>query len=170
MKLATFTEPHLAELMQWFPDQHSCTTWGGPEFRFPYTEATFREDLRLELPSYALVGDEGELLGFGQYYLREERCHLARLVVAPGHRGRGAGAFLIRALVQCGCSALKVSGCSLFVYESNLPALGLYTRLGFLTKPYPGTPPPIEGCIYMITTVEQLDSANPGALFSGVHD
>jgi ribosomal protein S18 acetylase RimI-like enzyme len=158
MKLVTLAELHVAELMRWFPDQGSCAVWSGPEFRYPFTEATFRHDMRLQLPSYSLIGDENELLGFGQYYLRMERCHLARLVIAPSHRGRAAGAFLIRELTRRGCSELRVSDCSLFVLESNTSAVRLYTRLGFRTMPYPGEAPAIQGCIYMVATAAQITS------------
>ncbi len=58
--------------MTWFPDRSSCQTWGGPEFRLPFTEASFREDAKLQqLPSFGLM-DEGDFVGFGQYYRRLE--------------------------------------------------------------------------------------------------
>src|SRR5687768_17388388 len=98
MNLVTAAQTHLLEMLHWFPDRHSCAIWGGPEFRYPFTEATFREDIRLHLPSYSLLGNDGALIGFGQYYLRVGRCHLARLIVSPQHRGRAAGAFMIREL------------------------------------------------------------------------
>jgi ribosomal protein S18 acetylase RimI-like enzyme len=160
MKLVTVAEPHLLELMHWFPDRRSCTVWSGPEVRYPFTEATFREDIRFQLSSYSLIGNEGELLGFGQYYLRAERCHLSRLVIAPHHRGRAAGAFLIRELSRRGCSELRVDDCSLFVLESNTPAVRLYSRLGFRATVYPGEAPPIEGCVYMVATAEQINGEN----------
>jgi ribosomal protein S18 acetylase RimI-like enzyme len=156
MELVDLADEHVPELMRWFPDRPSCAVWGGPEFRYPFTEATFREDVRLDLPSFSVVGDAGELLGFGQYYLRAERCHLARLVVAPQHRGRGAGTFLIRELCRRGCRALNVKECSLFVLESNLAAFRLYCRLGFRTVPYPGEmPSALPGCLYMVRDGEE---------------
>jgi len=150
MKLIALAEPHLVELMQWFPDQQSCAIWAGPDFRYPFTQETFREDMRLQLPTYSLISDDGELLGSGQYYLRVGRCHLARLAISPRHRGRALGAVLIRELCQRGCAELNVDHCSLFVLTSNTPAMRLYTRLGFKEALYPGEMPDIEGCIYML--------------------
>ena len=83
-RLAGTTRDHLRQMMAWFPNGASCALWGGPEFRYPFTEATFVADSRCDkLPTYSLVGDDGTLLGFGQYYDRVGRCHLGR---APARR------------------------------------------------------------------------------------
>lgn len=149
--LVPASEAHLAELATWFPDAPSCAVWAGPDFRYPFTPETFREDVRIaDLPTFALVGEGGELLGFGQYYLRVGRCHLARIAVSPHHRGRRHGETLLRELCRLGSAALGVNECSLFVLEDNAPALRLYRRLGFEDATYPETMPPIAGCLYMV--------------------
>ncbi len=157
MDLMPATGRHVLEMMTWFPDERSCTTWGGPEFRFPFTEASFREDSRCEeLPSFALLGVDGALLGFGLYYDRAGRCHLARLVISPQHRRRGLGAVIVRELSRRGCRELGLSICSLFVLADNAPACRLYRRLGFEPAPFPEETPPWEGCLYMIVSAHAL--------------
>jgi ribosomal protein S18 acetylase RimI-like enzyme len=135
--------------MPWFPSRESCQTWGGPEFRFPFTVDTFRADSHLELPSWVLLDARGMLCGFGQYYPRAGRCHLARLVIAPAHRGRGFGARLIELLAAAGQAALGVEHCSLFVAITNVTAIALYQRLGFAPAVYPGDSP-LPGCYYLV--------------------
>jgi len=135
--------------MRWFPSRESCQIWGGPEFRFPFTAETFRADCHLELPSWVLLDGGGMLCGFGQYYLRAGRCHLARLAIAPSHRGRGFGARLIELLCDEGKGALGVEHCSLFVAVANTTAMALYERLGFARAAYPGDLP-IPDCHYMV--------------------
>ncbi|MEO8223843.1 MAG: GNAT family N-acetyltransferase [Gammaproteobacteria bacterium] len=153
MKLQFFQVAQLPELTSWFPDERSCQTWGGPEFRFPFTEVTFREDAKLDsLPSWALVQDDGAFVGFGQYYLRAGRCHLGRLAIAPILRGRGLGSTLVHELCQRGKAELGVESFSLFVLSSNESALGLYRRLGFSVVPYPEPLPGVEGCMYMVAS------------------
>jgi ribosomal protein S18 acetylase RimI-like enzyme len=156
LKLEAVQHSHLPELMRWFPDRRSCAMWGGPEFGFPFTDESFRADLRLHLPSYSVVGDNGELLGFGQYYVRVGRCHLARLAISPAHRGRALGEFLIRELCRIGCRELNAKDCSLFVMDSNAPALKLYRRLGFVDAQYPGNMPSLAGVIYMVVSFDAL--------------
>lgn len=137
--------------MSWFPDPASCRQWGGPGFRFPFTAQTFRDDARLDsLPSWSLIGADGALCGFGQYYLRLGRCHLARLAIAPAMRGRGLGSTLIRELCERGRSELGADTFSLFVLPDNERASRLYRRLGFSSVAYPEPDPVFAGCIYMI--------------------
>ena len=152
VSLGQATPAHTLEMMSWFPSLESCRVWGGPEFRFPFTAESFRADCHLELPSSALLDAGGTLCGFGQYYLRAGRCHLARLVIAPTHRGRGLGTRLIELLAHAGQVALGVNQCSLFVSAANTAALALYQRLGFTPAQYPGDPglPLPAGCYYMV--------------------
>jgi ribosomal protein S18 acetylase RimI-like enzyme len=153
VKLTFFEDARLPELMSWFPDEASCHTWGGPEFRFPFTAATFREDAKLaSLATRTLVADDGTLAGFGQFYLRVGRCHLGRLAIAPDARGRGLGATLVRELCRQGSIALGVESFSLFVVPGNDRALQLYRRLGFSPVPYPEPTPALDPYIYMVAT------------------
>lgn len=150
MNLSNTESHHLTELMNWFPDRKTCLNWGGPMFRFPFTAASFIEDIRWDtLPSYSLIGEDGDLVGFGQYYLREGRCHLGRLAVSPLRRGQGLGRALVEQLSEIGCSDLGLAQCSLFVLEDNLSAIQCYRKAGFEFAAYPGEMPPLEGCVYM---------------------
>ena len=150
MPLTPATDEHLRELMTWFPDRESCRVWGGPSFRHPFTEATFREDAHWEeLPSYSLVGGSGELLGFGQFYRRWDRCHLGRLVVSPHHRRRGLGAVLVDGLAALGRKRLAAQECSLIVMAANVPAVHLYRKLGFEPVAWPD-PDGIPGALFMV--------------------
>ena len=153
MNFLPFDVARLPELMQWFPDAVSVRVWGGPDFRHPFDERTFREDTRIDsLQSWSLVAPDGSLCAFGQYYLRVGRCHLGRLVVAPAWRGRGVGRRLVQELCRVGGPALSATEYSLFVYESNSVAVSLYRSLGFVEVPYPEPTGGLEGMLYMVAT------------------
>jgi len=150
LRLEPATPAHALEMMGWFASLESCRVWGGPEFRYPFTVASFREDCRLaKLPSFALLDAADTLHGFGQYYLRAQRCHLARLVIAPAQRGRGFGTELLELLASAGRAALGVEQCSLFVACANTAALALYQRMGFAHAPYPDGPG-LTGAHYLV--------------------
>lgn len=156
--LVPATHDHLLQMMPWFPTRESCVRWGGPAFRFPFDESSFREDTKVaELASFALVDAAGGLLGFGQYYAREGRCHLGRLVIHPDRRGQGLGTRLISSLATLGSEELRARECSLFVSTGNENAERLYGRLGFVRAPYPGGEP-IPQSHYMVAPVKALSA------------
>ena len=141
---------HLRELMCWFTDEASLKIWSGPNFRTPFTEQTFLQDLQLdELNSIILVSEQHELLAFGQCYLRLGKCHLARLVIAPDFRGKGIISNLIAALSDLGMQKFGAAQCSLFVLRHNEKAIAAYIREGFVMSNYPEKMP-LEGCSYML--------------------
>ncbi|WP_044966929.1 hypothetical protein [Sorangium cellulosum] len=40
MKLVRTEDSHVMAIEKWFPDRRSCQIWGGPRFRFPFTDGT----------------------------------------------------------------------------------------------------------------------------------
>lgn len=146
-------------MMTWIKDERELSAWAGPYFRYPFTLDSFTEDLRLrELTSYCLLGsnfaapnDPDDLLAFGQFYQRLDKCHLARLLVAPKQRGKGLAKVLIKSLSELGRQRFGLDGDSLFVLPDNTAAIRAYTRIGFEVVDYPEQPP-LEGCLYMIRT------------------
>ncbi|MFT5757253.1 MAG: ribosomal protein S18 acetylase RimI-like enzyme [Alteromonadaceae bacterium] len=142
--------PHIKEMMTWFDDEQSLFTWSGPNFKYPFSLSSFREDLKLsELSSFVLRDDKLTTLAFGQYYLRLGRCHLGRLVVTPHCRGQGIARQLMHELLQLGARELAVSEGSLFVLNHNKAAIKCYQSFGFVFTPYPNELP-LENCLYMI--------------------
>lgn len=138
MYLSRPSNQNLIELMSWFSDKDELTMWSGPNFRYPFNLSTFKSDLNLNtLKSFSLLSSTGQLLAFGQYYLRLGKCHLARLVVNPDRRGQGVASHLISQLSTLGKSELGTASCSLFVLEQNKSAIKVYMKLGFSVSDYP---------------------------------
>jgi ribosomal protein S18 acetylase RimI-like enzyme len=138
MLLVNASEADIPELMTWFRDARSTQEWGGWTFRYPFDAKTFCEDVQLSaLNSFVARGESGELIAFGQVRDKFGRGHLARLAVAPEHRGRGLGRQLVKRLCE---KAIEIFGCygnSLFVSKTNVAALNCYAGLGFREAPYP---------------------------------
>lgn len=129
---------HLEPLKTWFPDEETAYDWCGPGLRYPFTHETFIEDIHWErMPAYSLVRKNNELIGFGQYYEKAGRCHLARLVISPSNRSKGLGYYFIYRLMGIGMEDLRVNECSLFVIRFNEKALRCYRALKFEKAEYP---------------------------------
>lgn len=153
MELVQATKPHLLEIMTWFTNEIDFLSWSGPNFRYPYDLASFTEDLNLKsLASFSLVDEQNNIMAFGQYYLRLDKCHLGRLVVNPAFRGKGIAAQLIQQLIAKGADKLQVNSSSLFVYADNKQAVSAYEKFGFNVAKYPEKIP-LTNCIYMIYNI-----------------
>jgi ribosomal protein S18 acetylase RimI-like enzyme len=138
MNIVKATQQHLVTLMSWFHRDEDVVSWGGPSFTIPFTTDSFINDLNVdELASYVLIADDKEMLGFGQYYARLDKCHLGRLVIAPERRGDGLASVLVSGLIELGRRELDTHSSSLFVYNNNAAAVRAYQKLGFEFAIYP---------------------------------
>lgn len=156
--LTEATDDDIDQLMSWFPDQLSVNVWGGPNFRFPFTRETFREDVRCnDMASYCLQSPDGEFVAFGQFYERVERINLARLVVHAAARGQGSGKRLIQMLMTKARPLFNLTEFSLFVFADNLPAHHCYKSMGFVAREYPGELPANMQVIYLTRPVTDLE-------------
>lgn len=149
MHLAVPRPEHYLELMSWFPTSEKLYIWSGPDFRYPFNEQSFVEDLNIDKIETKVLLEGQQLLGFGQLYERQGRCHLGRLVVNPQYRGKQIGEKLIHQLMQLGDKILSTNGYSLFVLQDNLSAIKLYRRMGFEFAQYQ-KPMKLENCLYMV--------------------
>lgn len=142
---------HLDTLKSWFTDLSATRQWGGPGIQYPFDDTVFLKDIQWQkMPSYSFVDKQQRLLGFGQYYNKYGRCHLARLAIAPQQRGQGLGQRFISALINAGLADLKVKHSSLYVLNDNLQAIRCYRALGFEPAQPPPEEPHFEGISFMI--------------------
>lgn len=156
--LAPATDADLDELMSWFPDARTTRDWGGPDFRFPFTAGSFREDCRwTEMESWtARRQAEDPLTAFGQFYPYNGHINLARLVVHPAQRGQHAGRRFVRLLVEEAAGRLPLRRVSLFVYRNNEAAVRCYRALGFRESAYPADRPLANECYYLTRRLDSL--------------
>lgn len=144
------TTRDIAELMRWFASAKDVAIWGGPEFRYPFTRASFFEDIYWQrMLSYSLRDPGDTYVGFGQLYDRDKHIHLARLIVEPSRRGQGAGRRLVEMLMRTGRAKMHHERYSLFVFRDNTPAYECYKALGFEISEYPKGMPHAEVCYYL---------------------
>jgi len=166
MRLVPSNKAHIREIMTWFPSPETCVQWGGPDMRFPFAENTFLEDIHWKkMPSYSAVTSEGQLIGFGQFYEKQGRCHLARLAVSPSCRGQGLGKKFISMLMGIGEKQLKSSEFSLYVLEHNEPAVVCYKSLGFKPAAAPKPVIKLKDCIFMIA--DSIESCGQSGTMTG---
>jgi GNAT superfamily N-acetyltransferase len=91
----------LQTILPWVDTADLLRQWGGPSLVHTSTseEVWFAMGATPE-NAFTLFDPSGELIGFGQAFVRDPSVHLARLIVAPGRRGQGLGRRLAMKLIQ----------------------------------------------------------------------
>ncbi len=156
-RLDSVTDADRSVLMGWFHDASSVRIWGGPSFRYPWTDDSFRADSRWDvLAGFALRDSSARMAAFGQLYDHLGRIHLARLVVDPQRRSGGIGRRLISELLAAGRERWPYEEASLYVYRDNEPAVACYRSLGFRSAEFPAAHPELAGSCYFLTRPLEL--------------
>ena len=151
MKLRESTIDDLYIIITWIPDKESCGLWAGPYVKFPCSADLLKEDIRFSgNNSFSLISNTEELIGFGQIFEKNNRLHLARIIVAPEYRGKGFGRRLCQCLIQEGLKRFGRKEFSLNVYTGNKNAYNLYQNLGFYPDHAPKNFPSDHDNIYMV--------------------
>jgi ribosomal protein S18 acetylase RimI-like enzyme len=144
----------LDEVASWITTGRECEFWAGWRVAFPIDRRSLPVAIEFaESNAFSLI-DADELVAFGQLVKKKpHRGHLARLIVNPSVRGRGYGEMLVRTLLQRahGESFERVS---LNVDASNLPAVWLYLKLGFVDATRPPDEPESPGTRYMESAIQ----------------
>ncbi|MEO6921071.1 MAG: GNAT family N-acetyltransferase [Collimonas sp.] len=118
----------------WIPDAVACVRWAGPQLAYPFDPEQLPQLLQVQPgASFALCQSDGDLLGFGQYRLRQPGvAHLCRIIIAPEARGRGLGKILCRQLMEEASRTAMAQAATLRVYRDNPAARAVYAELGFI--------------------------------------
>ncbi|MFF2774351.1 GNAT family N-acetyltransferase [Streptomyces sp. NPDC058052] len=132
MDLLPFTPGHAAAVAGWATSPTEALHWCGHRGH-PVPPETVT-DWRTDPDSRAYVLTDGpDLLGYGEVWhdAEEHEAELARIVVAPGTRGRGLGRVLTLRLLA---EALAAGFTDVFlrVHPDNAVALRCYEGAGFV--------------------------------------
>ena len=110
-------------------------SWGG----LLEKELTRRNTFTLyatTLPSSAPpeIPRSSEVVGYLIFTATGLVCHISKVVVVPELRRQGLGRALVQAAVEIAKKERRVGSITLHVDADNIPALGLYSSLGFGTE------------------------------------
>lgn len=100
-------------------------------FSVPWSHQSLAAELENPVASYyVLEGDDGQVVGYADVWLVADEGQLANIAIHPSARGLGYGEILLRtameALFRDGCTSMFLE-----VRQSNVPAQGLYRKLGY---------------------------------------
>lgn len=147
--LRAATPDDLRLVSTWVTTHTECALWAGWRVEFPFTVAALAEAIDFAHQGGFVLLDHAAVVAFGQVVPKAaHRAHLARLIVEPGHRGRGLGETLVRGLLEHAALGGHRRA-SLNVDPANAAAIGLYRKLGFTETERPADEPDPHGSRYM---------------------
>lgn len=99
-------------------------------FSEPWSEKALSDEIDNPAAYFVVAVEGDEVLGYGGMHTVLGESYIDNIAVFPQHRGRGAGRAVTTALIE---KAKENRGAfiTLEVRASNVPAITLYTSLGF---------------------------------------
>jgi GNAT superfamily N-acetyltransferase len=118
-------------VVSWVRSDVDSILWAGPRVSYPIDLASLPKAIEWKSSDAWTLESGGGVVAFGQLLPKpNRRVHLARLIAAPRHRGRGLGRLIATHLLKTALSR-HPSAISLYVAPENFPAVELYLSLGF---------------------------------------
>jgi ribosomal-protein-alanine N-acetyltransferase len=97
----------------------------------PWSKKLLEEEFKNPVSQrICLFGSEGEVVAYVFNHLVEDELHVLNLTVSPKFRRRGIGGFLLEEALREASNGGAIRAL-LEVRPSNIPAVGLYRKLGF---------------------------------------
>ena len=101
-------------------------------FRTPWSEEMILSEMREPLSTFFVAVFQDNVIGYYGFLHILDELHILNVAVDPTFRQKGIGNKLIAHLVEK-ARALSARAVTLEVRESNLPAIRLYERFGFVS-------------------------------------
>ncbi|HEY0733814.1 MAG TPA: GNAT family N-acetyltransferase [Herpetosiphonaceae bacterium] len=132
LQLRRYSAQDAATILTWPQSIAEARWWAGPQTRWPLPLEVFqRWHADSDVQPYVL-SSQNILLGYGELWVdaAEQEVELARLIVAPQHRGQGIGLALVRLLLDT-ARRTEYPRAFLRVFPDNHGAIACYLRAGF---------------------------------------
>ena len=100
-------------------------------FAVPWSELSFREEIKNPCAYYTVAEDSGKVVGYGGIWNVFDESYITNIAVDPKYRQTGVGRAVLNKLLQ----EAKRKGAQLVTLEvrpSNVPAMSLYESEGFV--------------------------------------
>lgn len=99
-------------------------------FPAPWTARSFLSELQNKFARYFVLIDQERLFGYAGMWLFAGESHITTIAVHPDYRSQKYGRLLMKLLIDCSID-YGADTMILEVRVSNIPAIRLYSSLGF---------------------------------------
>lgn len=107
--------------------------WVYPKGTYPWTVSQIKEIARVR-KELTVAAAQNEIVGFSNFYNYEPRklAFIGNVIVDKSVRSRGVGRTLVSYMMKMAYEKHNLPEVRLEVFSDNIPALLLYTKLGFV--------------------------------------
>lgn len=103
-------------------------------FATPWSRTAFEEEIgNNDLAHYLVLVEQGQVIGYGGFWLVLDEAHVTNIALLTEYHGRGFGSLLLEHMILKAKSLGAVS-MTLEVRPSNTAARKLYSRRGFVER------------------------------------
>lgn len=102
-------------------------------FSVPWTLESIEKELENNLAKYILLKSVDKYIGFVGVWIIFDEGHITNIAIHPEYRGFGYSKILMDALIDT-CKKNNVNSITLEVRSSNIPAIKLYEKYGFIVE------------------------------------
>lgn len=102
-------------------------------FSLPWSRESLEKELTNEIAYYQCAEESGKIAGYTGMWRILDECHITNIAVLPEYRKRGIGSMLIKKIVEI-CQSSEIDAITLEVRQSNMPAIKLYEKFGFVVE------------------------------------
>ncbi len=166
LTLRPFDRSDFARLIGWVESAEFLMQWAGPIFTYPLDAGQLERYKLLatgDPPTrYIYTALEGadpvghiELSAVDR---RNRAATLARVLIAPGQRGRGLGRQMVTAALALGFDTLGLHRLDLNVFDFNHAALACYTQAGLMREGVVRDARRVGDGWWSVVTMSMLDS------------
>jgi len=100
-------------------------------FTIPWSKNMFLDELQNDLARYMVISYSGKIAGYGGMWIILDEAHITNIAIDPKHQKHGLGSQLLMHMIKQ-AEAEGAKQMTLEVRESNLAALKLYRKFGFI--------------------------------------
>lgn len=102
-------------------------------FPIPWSLASLKKELENKYAKYIVIKLGSTVVGFGGMWIIFDEAHITNIAVHPNFRGHGLGDILVEKLLEI-CREKSLAGITLEVRRSNVVAITLYEKHGFIVE------------------------------------
>lgn len=100
-------------------------------FPRPWSRDSFESEMANACARYVVLLEDGVVAGFGGMWLIVGEAHVNNLAVHPDFRRKGYGKRLMQELIRTAYRNAEIVEMTLEVRVTNVPAISLYSSMGF---------------------------------------